>query len=148
MDIKEKVLAEIKLAMKAKQAERLTALRMIHAAFKDLEIEKRPGAPIAADYVKVLKKMKKQCLESIQMYQSAGREDQADKESREVELLGEFLPEELSEDQIQGFLEQAIQEISPEGMKDMGKIMARMTELTKGSADAKVVSQLVRTRLQ
>ena len=146
--LKARILDEVKVAMKARQSERLGVLRMIHAAFKDLEIAQRPETPSETDYVKVLKKMKKQRLESLQMYQSAGRENLAEKESREVDVLGEFMPKLLSQEQVETVVEQVISEIKPSGMKDMGLVMKKVAELTAGSADAQMVSQIVKTRLQ
>jgi len=95
----------------------------------------------------VLKKQVKQIQDSIEQFKKGGRQDLVDKEANELEILKEYLPEQLSQDKIQSIVDEVIGELSATSMKDMGAVMKEVTQRTSGAADGKVVSGLVKSRL-
>lgn len=148
MALREQILSDIKEAMKKKDSHRLTTLRMLQSAVKNKEIELRPKEIADADILDVLKKLVKQRQESIEQYQSAGRNELADKEKTEIEILSVYLPEQLSEDKVQEIVDKTVNELGASSMKDMGAVMKEVVARTEGAADNKVISQLVKARLQ
>ncbi|HEX7712236.1 MAG TPA: GatB/YqeY domain-containing protein [Sphingomonadaceae bacterium] len=133
-------------AMKAGDKPRLAAVRLILAKLKDRDIELRTGkAPDNDDttVIDVLQKMAKQRRESIQMYQQGGRQELADAEAAELTVIEEFLPAQMSDDQIKAAIEAAKAEVGAEGIKDMGKVMGVLkarhaSEMDMGKASALV----------
>ena len=131
-------------AMKAGDKPRLAAVRLILAKLKDRDIELRTGkAPENDDttVIDVLQKMAKQRRESIQMYQQGGRQELADAEADELAVIEEFLPAQMSDDQIRAAIEAVKAEVGAEGIKDMGKVMGMLkarhaSEMDMGKASA------------
>jgi hypothetical protein len=148
MTIKESILADIKTAMKNKESDRLSALRFVHAAIKNKEIEIRPNEITDNDVISVLKKMAKQREDAIEQYQKAGRPELADQESQQLELLKTYLPEAMSPDKVKNIVIEVIESLGATGMQDMGKVMQAVMAKTQGTADNKLVSQFVREKLQ
>ncbi|MCB0378038.1 MAG: GatB/YqeY domain-containing protein [Bdellovibrionales bacterium] len=148
MSLKETLNEAVKIAMKARDMERVSALRMVTAAVKNKEIEVRPNDLTDEDVLGVLKKLCKQRKDSIEQYQNAGRTDLVEKEQKELHVIEEYLPEQMSEDQVKGFVEEAIKETGASSMKDMGKVMQAVLAKTQGAADNKLVSQIVKNILQ
>lgn len=148
MSLKEQIVADTKEAMKAKDMDKVGALRLLHSAIKNKEIEVRPKELTEDDVVSVLKKAAKQRLDSIEQYTKAGRSELAAKESQELEIIKSYLPEEMSEEQVTAIVEQAIQTIGASSMKEMGAVMNVVMEKTKGKADNKMISQIVKSKLQ
>jgi uncharacterized protein len=146
--LREQILNDIKEAMKNKQAERLSALRMLQSAVKNKEIELRPNTITDSDIFDVIKKMVKQRKESIEQFQAAGRTDLAEKESAEADMLSLYLPAQMSEQQIQAIVESVIKDLNASSQKDMGAVMKEAIARCKGSADNKIVSQIIKTKLQ
>ncbi|MGX5174964.1 GatB/YqeY domain-containing protein [Aliikangiella sp. IMCC44653] len=136
----------MKDAMRAKQKERLTAIRMLLAQVKQVEVDERKEVT-DADILAILDKMIKQRKDSISQFESAGRQELADIEKLEIEALQTFLPQALSEDEIAQMIESAIAESGAESMRDMGKVMAILKPQIQGRADAGAVSGQVKKQL-
>ena len=132
MSLKEQIVNDMKEAMKARDSQRVSALRMVNSALKNREIEKRPDPLTDDDTIGVLKKLSKQRKDSIEQYQKAGRDDLAEQEQKELIVLEKYLPEQMSEAQITEIVEATINELGASSMKDMGKVMG---ELKKKHAD-------------
>jgi uncharacterized protein YqeY len=121
-------------------------LRLITAAIKQKEVDERIELS-DFEVLAVLDKMAKQRRESLEQYRQAGRDDLADQEQFELELLGEFMPEPLSEAELGRLIQAAIEETGASSMRDMGAVMAALREQVQGRADMKAVSDTVRARL-
>lgn len=147
MTLKEKLLEDIKTAMKSKQAERLEALRFINAAIKNREIEIRPNAITDQEVMGVIQKLSKQRLDSIEQYKNAGREDLAAKEESELVILKEYLPTPLSDSEVKNLVQEIISKVGATSMKDMGRVMKEAQEQAKGRADGKLLSAIVKEKL-
>ena len=146
MSLKEEISARMKDAMKARDAATVGCLRLIAAAIKNREIEKR-GELDDADMMKLLTQLAKQRNEAIEMYEKGGRTELAEKESRELAIIKSYLPEPLSDDELAKLVEGAIAEIDAQGPKDMGKVMKVIAPKTAGRADGRKVSEAVRAKL-
>lgn len=136
----------MKEAMRAKDKDRLSVIRMALAAFKQVEVDER----IDVDETRALQlidKMIKQRRESVRQYQDAGREDLAQIENSEIVVLQEFLPQALSEAEIEAMIKQAIESTGAIGVKDMSKIMTVLRPQLQGRADMGAVSVLVKKLL-
>lgn len=137
----------MKDAMRAKAKDRLGTIRLITAAVKQYQVDNRVD-DVADDIVlAILDKMVKQRRESIKAYQEAGREELAAKEQAEIEVLAEFLPQPLSEDEIAQLIDEAIAQTGAESMRDMGKVMGLLKPKLQGRADMSAVSGLIKARL-
>jgi len=133
-------------AMRARDAQRTQTLRMAMAAAHNVRIA-RGGELSDADVVDVLTKQVKQRRESIAMYRDAGHEDRAAAEEAEAAILAEFLPEQLSEAAIESLARQAIADTGASAPGDMGRVMGKLAPATKGRADGRMVSDVVRRLL-
>ena len=147
MSVRESIKSDLVTAMKAKDSEKTSVLRLVQSAIKNKEIEKRPDPLTENDIQAVLKKLVKQRKDSIEQYTAAKRQDLADKEQSELEIIEGYLPEQLGEEQVKKFVEEAIAETGAASMKDMGKVMQAVMAKTQGNADNKLVSQLVKATL-
>ncbi len=136
----------MKTAMRAKDAPRLSTIRLILSGIKQREVDERKELT-DADVVAVLEKMIKQRRESIAQYEQASRKDLADVEKFELQLLGGYLPQQMSDAEIAQAVDAAVGETKPTGIKDMGKVMALLKPRLAGKADMGKVSNLVKTRL-
>jgi uncharacterized protein YqeY len=147
MTISEKLASDIKSALKANDKTKLSILRMVKAAVKYKEIDK--GDPLNDDeMMAVFNSFMKKGRESFEQFSKAGRDELASKEKEEMEIIQMYLPEQLSEDEIAGLVKDAISETGAEGSKDFGKVMKAVMAKTKGKADGKVVSGLVKKGLE
>jgi len=146
MTIQDRLTEAMKAAMKAKDALRLGTIRMMRTALKNKEIDARQELS-DQDAISTLATLVKQRREAADAYRQGGREDLAEKELLELAVVQEFLPSQLSEDEIRGMIEEAVAETGAEGMKDMGRVMKVVSTRTTGRADGKLVSELVRQRL-
>ena len=147
MSLKEKIESDTKEAMKARDSERVSALRMVSSAIKNKMIEVRPNELTDDDVIGVLKKLSKQRKDSIEQFQKAGRDDLVEKEQKELAVLEKYLPEQMSEAQITELVDSTIAAMGEVTIKDMGKVMGAVTGKTKGMADNKLVSQIVKAKL-
>lgn len=136
----------VKTAMKAKEKERLAVLRLITAAIKQREVDERIELDDTA-VLAVLEKMVKQRRESISQFESAGRQELADKEHAEITIISEFMPEPMSEAEIDKLIDEAISSTGAESMKDMGKVVGMLKGKMQGRADMGAVSKKVKARL-
>jgi uncharacterized protein len=137
---------EIKEAMKARDAERRDALRLIVNALKNSEKELQ--RPLSEDEeLQVLQRERKRRVEAAEAFRGGGREAQAESEERELAILEEFIPAPLSEDEIEDIVDDAIAEVGATSMADLGRVMADVMPQIAGRADGSVVSQLVREKL-
>lgn len=148
MGLKEQILEDMKQAMKAQQADRLSAIRMLQSAVKNREIELRPAAITDPEIIGVIRKLSKQRKDSIEQYQNAGRQDLADKEQFELSVLEAYLPQQLNADQLKQLVEDVILALGANSVKQMGAVIKEVQARTSGSADNKVVSEIVKARLQ
>ena len=148
MSLKEQIMADVKSAMKNKETELLATLRFVHSEIKNREINMRPQELTDEDVIAVLKKLAKQRKDSIEQFKSANRQDLADKEQQELLVIEKYLPQSLSPEQVESFVLEAIKECDAQSMKEMGKVMKLVMEKTKGAADNKTISDIVRSKLQ
>lgn len=147
MSLKQRLLDDMKAAMKNKDKDRLSVIRMLRAAV--LNEEKNKGRELNDDeIIEVLSREAKKRREAIPDYEKGGRQDQVDKLKDEIEIVMEYLPEQLSEEEIQQIVRNTIKELGAESMKDMGKVMGKLMTQLKGKADGKVVNKIVRQFLQ
>jgi hypothetical protein len=146
MSLKQQLSDAMKSAMKAKDSLRLTTVRMVLAAVKNREIEQR-GELADEEVVGVLSSLVKQRKESVQLYREGGRAELAEKEEAELAILQEFLPAPLAVEEIAALIERAVAETGAAGPRDMGKVMKIISAETRGRADGKLVSDMVRERL-
>ncbi|AEB51433.1 GatB/YqeY domain-containing protein [Aeromonas veronii] len=146
MSLKDQLKDQQKLAMLAKDKARLGAIRLLMAEIKQREVDTRIELN-DEDILAVVTKMVKQRRDSISQFEAAGRQDLADKESAEIVVLQEFLPQQLTADEIAALIEQAITESGAAVMADMGKVMAVLKPKIQGRADVGAVSAQVKTRL-
>ena len=146
MTLLEQLKDEMKNAMRAKDKIRLTAIRMALSAIKQAEIDNKTETTDES-IIAVLTKMVKQRKESIAMFKDGGRDDMAEKEAEEVKALEAFLPQQLSAEEIQQLIEQAIADTGAASMADMGKVMAVLKPAMQGKADLGAVSGKVRAAL-
>jgi uncharacterized protein YqeY len=144
--IYQRVTAEVKLAMKARDKPRLGALRLIMADFKRIEVDERIELDDERVLV-ILDKMTKQRKDSLTQFEDAGREDLANQEALEIAVIAEFLPDQLSDDEVSGLVKAAIAETGAASMQDMGRVMAIVKPQVQGKADMGAVSGLVKAQL-
>ena len=150
MGIREQVQDQIKDAMRAKAAERLSGLRLISGAIKDREIALRGegGAEVTdADVLAILGKMVKQRQESVRMYIEGGRLDLAEKERNEIKVIEEFLPPQLSLGEVEAAIAAAVAETGATSVKDMGRVMAVLKGKYAGQMDFGAAGALIKARL-
>jgi uncharacterized protein YqeY len=144
--LKDQIQDAMKTAMKSGDKARLAVIRLIMSAIKQVEVDER----IEVDDSRalgILDKMVKQRRESISQFESGGREDLASKEQAEIDIITEFLPKALSEEEIEGIINSAISQTGAESMKDMGKVMGIVKPQITGRADVGAVSQKIKSLL-
>ena len=137
----------MKTAMRAKDSARLSAVRLILAGIKQREVDERKDLT-DPDVVSVIEKMIKQRRESIAQYEKAARNDLAEVEKFELGILSAYLPQQLSDSEVQKEIEAAVSEAGASGIKDMGKVMALLKTRLAGKTDMAKVSGLVKSKLQ
>ncbi len=146
MGLADKLLEDMKAAMKSKDKATLETIRGVRSQMKNAEVAK--GESLAdEDILQVLTKEAKRRKESISMYEQGGRSDLVESETRELEIIQSYLPEELSEDELKQIVLDAIQKSGAESMKEMGKVMSIVMPQIKGRADGKAVQEIVRQKL-
>jgi uncharacterized protein YqeY len=144
--IYQRVTAEVKLAMKARDKPRLGALRLIMADFKRIEVDERIELDDERVLV-ILDKMTKQRKDSFTQFEDAGRDDLANQEALEIAVIAEFLPEQLSDAEVSSMVKAAIAETGAASMQDMGRVMAIVKPQVQGKADMGAVSGLLKAQL-
>jgi uncharacterized protein len=146
MSLKDQLNESMKTAMKARDALRLSAVRMVLSMVKNREIDQKKDLN-DQDVIEVITTLVKQRRESIRMYLEGNRPDLVEKEEAELEILLGFLPAQLSTAEIEALVDRIILETGAQGARDMGRVMKALTPLTAGKADGKSVSDTVRQKL-
>jgi uncharacterized protein YqeY len=145
-DLKGSIIEATKVAMKARDKQRVSVLRLVNAEIKRIEVDDR--VELDDDGVlTVLNRMLKQRNDSLTQYKDADRADLADQEQFEIDLIREFMPEPLSESDLDALLESIVAETGAQTMKDMGKVMGKLKEAAHGRADMGSLSAKVKARL-
>ncbi len=145
MSLELKITTALKEAMKSKNKTALTALRAVKSAILLHKTQKSSDGDLShEDEMKILQKLVKQRKDSAAIYTGQGRNDLADPELKEAELIQQFLPKALSEDELKEVIKSIIDDTGAEGMKDMGKVMGMSTKKLMGKADGKMISTIVR----
>lgn len=150
MSIKASILDELKSAMKQKKADRLRVLRSLKAKILEKEISERKGGESELSdeqIVEVLMKAAKQRKESIDQFEEGGRDDLVEKEKMEFDIIEEFLPEMMDEDEVRVEVKAQVEKLGASGMQDMGKVMGVMMGNLKGKAEGSLVSRVVKEEL-
>ncbi len=144
--LKERITEDMKTAMRAKEAARLSAIRLLQAAIKQKEVDERVVADDAA-VLAIIEKLIKQRKDSIEQFAKAGRTDLVDKERAELELLTGYLPQQMSDAELAAAVDAAIAESGAAGPQGMGKVMGILKPRIAGRADMGKVSALVKQRM-
>lgn len=151
MSLKDQITEDIKTAMKAKDKIRLETVRSIKKAILEKEVSVRPSGQdtlTAAQEIEVLVQLAKQRRDSIAQYQQAGRPELADQEAQELAILEAYLPQQLTDDELQQAIDDLIAQVGATSAKDLGKVMGPAMQQFKGKADGKKVQELVKARLE
>jgi uncharacterized protein YqeY len=148
MSLQEGIMSALKDAMKAKDQTALTALRAVKSAILLAQTEEGAQAELSEDQeLKILQKQVKQRRDSAAIYLAQGREDLAAPELAEAEVISQFLPVALSDEDVEKVVVRIIGEVGAEGMKDMGKVMGLVSKELAGQADGKTISNIVKAKL-
>ncbi len=151
MGMRERVNTALKDAMRSKEADRLSTLRLINAAIKDKDIAMRGGEEDTgvsdADVTAIMSRMVKQRQESARAYEEGGRLELAEKERLEIKVIEEFLPKQLSEEEAEKAVEDAIAAVGAESIRDMGKVMGVLKEKYTGQMDFGKAGPMVKSKL-
>ena len=144
--IKEKITEDMKVAMRAKEKQRLGVIRLIQAAIKQREVDERISLD-DTQVIVVLDKMLKQRRDSIEQYEKAGRQDLVDQEAFEIQVIKTYLPQPLTETELANLITHAIQATGATTVKDLGKVMGILKAQVQGRAEMKQVSDQIKQRL-
>ena len=146
MSLKTQLTEDMKTAMRAKDQVSLSTIRLINAAIKQFEVDERTEAD-DAKVISILTKMVKQRKDSAKIYTEASRQDLADKENAEIEILNRYLPQMMSAEEIKTAVEAAVAETGASGMADMGKVMGVLKTRLAGKADMGEVNKILKAAL-
>lgn len=147
MEIREQLMADIKSAMIAKDSVKLNTLRFLNAAIKNKEIELRPTPIVSDDIMAVIKKLVKQRKESIEQFGTAGRTDLVDQETAELKILENYVPAQMTKDQIEILVSEIVIATGAKTIKDMGLVMKEAMAKSAGHADGKLLSEIIKSKL-
>jgi uncharacterized protein YqeY len=147
MSLLQKLDDDLKTALKASESLKVSVLRMAKAALKNRQIDKREELS-EEDIISVILTLIKQRKESIEQFSKGGREDLAEKERHELSILQSYLPRQLTKEELDTIIIEAIKESSSKGTKDLGKVMRLVMPRVKGTADGKIVNQRVKDLLE
>jgi uncharacterized protein YqeY len=143
MSIEEQLLKDMNLALKAGKKLELETVRMLRAQIKRTSIDKKDELT-DSEVAQVLQKEAKKRKEAMEMYRSGGREDLVNKESAELDIIAKYLPEQLSEEEIEKVIRETVSDMQVSSEKDMGRVMGAVMPKVKGKADGKLVQQKVK----
>ncbi len=146
MGLEERLVDEMKQAMKSNDKLRLSTIRMARSAIKNREIDQRKKLD-DDDVLRVIQGMVRRGEESVQQFQAGGRMDLVEKEQKEIEILKSFFPPALSQEEILKFIEQSIEETQASSLKDLGKVMKSLMPKLGGKVDGRMINQLVKEKL-
>ena len=147
MEIREKITADVKSAMLAKDSVKLNTLRFLQSAIKNKEIDSRPTPITADDVMAVIKKLVKQRKESIEQFTTANRMDLADQESAELKVLEAYMPTQMRQADVEKIVNDVIASVGAKSVKDMGTVMKETQARTAGQADGKMISEIIKAKL-
>jgi uncharacterized protein YqeY len=147
MSLLQKLDDDLKSAMKASDKLKVSTIRMVKASLKNKQIEKREDLS-EDDIISILSTLSKQRRESIEQFSNAGRDDLADNEKQELEILQGYMPKQLDPEELDKIISESIKETAAQDVKDMGKVMRIVMPKVKGTADGKTVNQRVRYLLE
>lgn len=150
MSLKDKISEDIKAAMKAKDKLRLETVRSIKKVLLEKEVSLRPSGQdnlTEAQEIELLAQQAKQRRDSIEQYHQAGRDDLAQQEAQELAIIEEYLPEQLSDEEVNAIIEEIITQTGAASAKDMGKVMGQAMQRLKGKAEGKKIQALVKEKL-
>lgn len=151
MSLRDRIMSDLKDAMKAKDGERLSTLRLINAAIKDREIAARgsdsAGEVTEADMLAILGRMVKQRQESARAYEEGGRLELAEKEHAEIAVIETYLPRQLAEDEVAAAIDAAVSATGAQSIRDMGRVMGALKARYTGQMDFGAVGPMVKARL-
>lgn len=145
-EILDRLLADIKVAMKARESERLETLRFLHSEIKNFEVNERKK-PTDDDVAAIVGKAIKSRQDSIEQFQAGGREDLVAREQAQLEICKAYQPEQLGEAEIEALVDEVIEQTGAAGKRDTGKVMKELMPRVKGKADGRMVSAIVGRRL-
>lgn len=146
MTLNEKLMTDLKDAMKNKDSIKKSVITMIRAAIKQKEVDERVELT-DDDILDIISKQQKQRKDALTEFEKAGREDLIEQTKQEIELLAFYLPKQLTDDELEKIVSDAIQATNAQSMKDMGKIMGKVNEVAKGRADGKRINEMVKKLL-
>lgn len=146
MSLKLRITEDMKQAMRAKETMRLGAIRLLQSAIKQREVDERIEVT-DQHIIEIIEKMLKQRRDSISQYEAANRQDLADVEKLEMAVLQEYLPQQLTEEEVLSLLDQVITDTGATDVKDMSKVMAAIKPLVVGRADMAKISTLIKAKL-
>ncbi|MDO5095639.1 MAG: GatB/YqeY domain-containing protein [Peptostreptococcaceae bacterium] len=146
MTLNEKLMTDLKDAMKNKDSIKKSVITMIRAAIKQKEVDERVELT-DDDILDIISKQQKQRKDALAEFEKAGREDLIEQTKQEIELLAFYLPKQLTDDELEKIVSDAIQATNAQSMKDMGKIMGKVNEVAKGRADGKRINEMVKKLL-
>jgi len=146
--LEEKILSDYKDAMKNKDALKVSTISFLRAQMKNVCIDKKKDKLDDADVVAIIKKQVKQRQDSIDNFKTGGRQDLVDKEQSELKILESYLPKELSREELAQIVDEEIKNSGATSLKDMGKVMKEVLAKASGKADNKLVSELVKSKLE
>lgn len=147
MEIREKIMADVKSAMVSKDTVKLNTLRFLQAAIKNKEIDARPNPITVDDVMGVIKKLVKQRKESIDQFKTAGRTDLVDQESAELKVMEAYLPAQMTKEQIEALVTEVMASTGAKTIKDMGTVMKEAMARSAGQADGKLLSEVIKSKL-
>mgnify|MGYP001134308590 CR=1 FL=1 len=147
MSLQQRLDDDLKVAIKSSDNLKTSVVRMVKAAIKNKQIEKKRELS-DEEIISIISMLSKQSRESIELFSKGGREDLVEKEKKEISILQSYLPSQLTPEELDRLIFDAIKEASAEGAKDIGKVMRILMPRLKGSADGKVVNQRVTELLQ
>lgn len=147
MSLNERLNEDMKQAMRSQDKFKLSVIRMVRSSIKNIEIDQRRTLD-DNEVLDILSREIKQRKDSLQEFQKAGRDDLTEAVKSEISIIAEYLPEQLSEEEIKAIVQQTIQEIGASSKADMGKVMSALMPKVKGRADGKLVNQAVQQFLQ
>lgn len=146
MSLNERLNEDMKQAMRSQDKFKLSVIRMVRSAIKNIEIDQRKTLD-DTEVLDVLTREIKQRKDSLQEYQNAGRNEMAENLQAEIAILMEYLPQQLTEEEVKAIVQQTIQEVGASSKADMGKVMGALMPKVKGRADGKIVNQFVQQLL-
>ncbi len=146
MTLNERLMADLKESMKNKDSIRKSVITMIRAAIKQKEVDERVELT-EDDILDIISKQQKQRKDALAEFEKAQREDLIEQTKQEIEIIASYLPKQLTDEELEIIVRDAIQELNAQSMKDMGKIMGKVNEVAKGRADGKRINEMVKKLL-